>query len=176
MKKIAIIGSRKAPSHILNNISLIGKFYSDQGYIGVSGDAIGCDQAGMKYFKNPILFTAENTENGRKSWDNFSNESKIKSYLKVKALCPDIDSLDHYVQKLFMRNICQVLGEDCMSPVDLVLYWAPERNGVIKGGTRIAVYTARKHGIPTENLADHGVHRKYRELFKEQSPSLDFLF
>jgi hypothetical protein len=47
----------------------------------------------------------------------------------------------------------QILGTSLNEKVDSVIFWAPENSkGVIKGGTRTAVYLARYLGIKTYNL------------------------
>lgn len=51
----------------------------------------------------------------------------------------------------FVRNIYQVkIGFERYT--DACVYFAPEEDGVVEGGTRIAVYYARYLGLPTYNL------------------------
>lgn len=66
---------------------------------------------------------------------------------------PKINKFPSWLKRLFLRNVGQVLGLECDEPVDLVIYAARETPfGVISGGTRIAVYLARKLGIACFNL------------------------
>ena len=161
-KSIALIGSRKAPNHILNMAKNIGKYLSDKGYIGNSGNAIGLDKAFMENYNINLsqVFIIErrnNTEPHFIVWDELDNQTKIKTYIHAKSVCPDFDNRPLTHQKLFARNICQVLGKDCFHPVEKVLYWAPEVRGIVKGGTRIAVNFARKLNIPTLNILDSDI-------------------
>ena len=50
------------------------------------------------------------------------------------------------------------------SPVDFVLFWAPEENGVVKGGTATAVFLAREMKIPTFNLREEETLARWLEF------------
>ena len=49
-------------------------------------------------------------------------------------------------------------------PVDFVLFWAPEEDGKIQGGTATAVNLARKMEIPVFNLADDWTEHRWSVL------------
>lgn len=70
----------------------------------------------------------------------------------AQSLVPHYEYLDFWSRWLHARNVCQILGLDLKTPSDFVLYWAYEKNGVVRGGTRTAVNLARRCGIPTYNL------------------------
>lgn len=82
---------------------------------------------------------------------------------EAKSVC-DWDELGFDVKKLFTRNAAQVLGERFCDPVDLVLYGASSSNGYVKGGTRIAVKIAERHGVPCVNIYDTSVHRALKSI------------
>ncbi|AUO78858.1 hypothetical protein vBKpnF48_233 [Klebsiella phage vB_Kpn_F48] len=50
--------------------------------------------------------------------------------------------------------------------MDLVLYWAPVRNGRVKGGTRVAVDIAKKYGIKCINLNNPEVFKKFEDKYR----------
>lgn len=64
----------------------------------------------------------------------------------------DRDSLEENVRRLFMQNMSQVPGDKFDTPVDAVIYGAPEPSGCVQGGTRIAVNIAGNHGFPAINI------------------------
>lgn len=166
MKRVALVGSRKTPESVLEVMRYVGKGFSDMGIQGISGDAIGADQAWMEYYgDNKILLTVDKTGPNRIRWCDLSNESRIKSVIHARTLVSNFDEREDYVQKLLARDVQQILGLDCIEPVDAVFFWAPERNGRVKGGTRVAVHLARRLGIPTYNLLDTKIYDRLRERF-----------
>lgn len=176
--RVALIGSRKPPESIKPIAIAIGKLLYENGSRGFSGGAIGMDELFMREFgiESSFVIVPErkySTPEHYYVWDELDNQTKIKCYIHAKKVCPDFDERPLYVQKLFARNVCQVLGLDCMEPVDKVIYWAKQHSGLVSGGTRIAVYVARNFGIPCENLLNEEVYGKYKHLY--QKPSLDFL-
>lgn len=156
-ERIALIGYRKPPDNVVSLSRKIGIKLSDNDCDGFSGGANGMDEIFMSGFKKGQSFIIvperkSTTPEHHIVWDELDNQTKLKSYYQAKSVCPDIDHRPIYHQKLFSRNALQVLGIDCMSPVDRVIFWAKERNGVVSGGTRIAVRIARNYGIPCHNL------------------------
>lgn len=167
-KSVAFIGSRKVPTFVSRLCKKIGKAYSDQGHIGFSGDAIGCDKDFLEEY-NPELCITFHAEKGPYpnsiGWDELTPELKIKTYLQAKSVCSDFDDKPLFHQKLFARNALQVLGLMCDDPVDEVVFWAPELNGKVKGGTRIAVNIARKYGCKIYNLYHKDVYNHFSMLY-----------
>lgn len=167
MKRVALIGSRKAPAHILELMEHAGKCLSDAGVFGVSGDAIGADKAWMKHYgPNKLILTVDKGwPDGFLRWQDVPNEGRIKSIIHVSKIVPDFAERSRVVQILLARDVNQVLGVNCDDPVDAVFFWAPEYKGRVKGGTRVAVHLARKFGIPTYNLFDKKVYETFKERY-----------
>lgn len=159
-------------------MSLMGLAFSEAGHFSYSGGAPGADEAWLSRYdrKNSLRIIPYDGFNGLVSgtgivtWASMSNEARIKSYIKAKQVFPDLDNQRDIIKTLFCRNAMQVLGEDCMSPVDKVYFWTPIRNGEETGGTRIAVRIARAHGIECINLNDK---RVFADLQEEYAPKFD---
>lgn len=178
MKKIAIIGSRKAPYQILQLINAIGWMYAKDGYLLRSGDAIGVDKEGAIGFspemKELYISDPKETDQSHISWYNLSDQAKIKSVYHASSVCEDFWQRHISHQLLFARNSCQILGRELDDPVDKVIYYAAQNGNIISGGTRIAVYIAKKYGIECENLYHNEVFNKYRYLLNK--PKLTDIF
>jgi len=76
-----------------------------------------------------------------------------KHILIDSGVCPWINKVKQSIQRLFCRNVYQVLCRD-WTKTDFVVYYADEDRvkGTVSGGTRIAVYLARHLDIPCFNL------------------------
>lgn len=149
-KRIAVIGSRKTPA---TELSKFIKAIGNSDVIVVSGNATGADQF-SKYWKKNIQYLP---------WKGFNQELGLG--LK-HIVAGDITRYDNVIFKLFpwlvgksqgiwrlvRRNMCMIAGIDGKHPVEAVFYWAEEKDGIVKGGTRYAVDFARSLGIPTFNL------------------------
>ena len=108
-KSIALIGSRKAPNHILNMAKNIGKYLSGKGYIGNSGNAIGLDKAFMENYNVDLsqVFIIErrnNTEPHFIVWDELDNQTKIKTYIHAKSVCSDFDNKTVNTSKIICKK------------------------------------------------------------------------
>lgn len=177
MKRVALIGSRETPQHILKLMSKAGYGLSSSGCFGISGGAPGADTAWLSsYGPNKRIIIPYNGFNNHSNkmqgvvlWEDLPNEGKIKSVIHAREFVPDYDDRSKTVQILLARDANQVLGDYCDSPVDAVFYWAPEHNRRIKGGTRVAVYIARKYDIPCFNLAFKDVLENFKIKY-EPSP------
>ena len=169
----ALIGSREAPRHVLMLMREIGKGLSDEGHFSYSGGAPGSDENWlMKYDKtlccNIIPYMGFNNCYGNNNavWNELSNDAKIRSFVHAKSVTSYWNELSLTVQTLFARNCMQVLGLECLQPVDEVLYWAREKcDGSVSGGTRVAVDIARKFGIKTTNLANKDTYNYYKDKY-----------
>jgi hypothetical protein len=176
--RLALIGSRETPRRVLDLMSLMGLAFSKAGHFSYSGGAPGADKAWLsRYDLSKSLaiipyngFNDLHTGPGVITWAEMNNESRIKSYIKAKEVFPDLDSQRDIIKTLFCRNAMQVLGEDCVSPVDHVYYWTTVRNGEETGGTRIAIRIAQRHGIPCTNLNNKEV---FERLKAEYAPDFD---
>ena len=56
------------------------------------------------------------------------------------------------MRKLHARNCQQALGKNLDTPIDFLIFRAPERKGWIEPGSATAVQIARRMNIPTFNL------------------------
>lgn len=85
-----------------------------------------------------------------------SFEEAKEKYVEHRILSVEkIQTAHAWWLDLVLRSVFQVLGLWPMSnPVKskFVVFWAPEIGGRVAGGTRFAVYLARKEGIKTFNL------------------------
>ena len=145
------IGSRETPSNLLKEMTLIAKQLGKQGYKLQTGKTFynkeeGADKAFSDGTTNKILFGPEAIKEGSKEW-------KIASEIH-----PNWDALTKKgpgAAKLMARNTNQVFGAKLDTPVDFVLFYAEETDGIRpKGGTGQAVVMARLKGIPTINMKD----------------------
>lgn len=172
--RVALIGSRKAPRKVLDLMISIGENFSNKGYLAYSGGAPGSDEAWLaKYDRTKSLriipyngFCGHTVGLGVVSFENLPADVQIVSYRIAQSVTPYWENCSDIVRKLFARNVCQVLGLTCQDPVDLVLYWAPVRNGRVKGGTRVAVDIAKKYGIKCINLNNSEVFKKFEEKYR----------
>lgn len=160
-KSVALIGSRKAPQDVLDIQTSIGNRLSCLGVKGYSGGAPGSDYAFMKEYnkdlRNVIIpyngFNGHYRDTGIYVFTDFDDEVKLKSEKLARYFFKNYDERTEVVKHLQCRNMMQILGTSLDTKVDSVIFWAPENSkGVIKGGTRTAVYLARYLGIKTYNL------------------------
>lgn len=157
MKWYTGIGSRNTPQDILCLMEKAGAALRERGFILRSGGAQGADTAFEKGAKDMAEIYLP--------WKGF-NGHPSQMYRVTPEAMGEMYSLGFNpqtpgVQKLFGRSVYQVLGYNLNTPSDAVVYWAPEDGrGTVTGGTRVAVYIARKYGIPCINLY-FDIHREY---------------
>lgn len=176
--RVALIGSRRAPRNILNLAAVIGRAFSNEGHIGLSGGAPGMDDAWMRDYDRSLSriiipwegFNGHFTSEGYYCWRKQSNEVKIKSIAHAMSVTSYWEEVGRGAQNLFSRNSLQVLDLDCETPVDEIYYWAPEIKQSVSGGTRVAVDIGRKFGIKTYNLYFDDVRKALEDKY---SPSTD---
>lgn len=180
--RIALIGSRKAPRNILNLAVVMGRAFSNEGHIGLSGGAPGMDDAWMKDYDRSLSkiilpwqgFNDHYESEGYVVWRNQPNDVKIRSLVHAYSVTSYWDNVKRGAQNLFARNALQVLDLDCMQPVDEIYYWAPEVKQRISGGTRVAVDIGRKFGIPAYNLYFNDVRKRLEDKYSPPT-DLDWL-
>lgn len=136
------IGSRTAPSDILDLMYNLGVKLAFNGYILRSGGAIGSDT----YFERgcdsvngqKVIYLAEHATDESISYSsNFHNDWK---------------STTAYVKRLHGRNSLIVLGDDLKTPSRFVVCWT--KNGKDVGGTGLAIRIAKYNKIDVINLYD----------------------
>lgn len=145
------IGSRATPEPIMRKMFEKAAQLAESGWTLRSGGADGADSAfelGCDYAK------------GKKEiflpWRDF-NKNKSPLYVptdKATEIASRFhqhwDSLKPSVKLLMSRNVHQVLGQDCETPVFYVICWTP--NGEMKGGTSQALRIAQAFNIRIINL------------------------
>ncbi len=120
--------------------------------IVVSGNAEGCDQA-SKIFKNNYQYLPWKGYNSHLPSEHTFVAGDITIYDNIiYELFPWVKGKSQGILKLVRRNMCMITGVNNNKRVDLVLYWAPESNNAVQGGTRYAVDYARSLGIECRNL------------------------
>lgn len=153
MKLYAGIGSRETPEAICSVMSVMAGTLGRLGWVLRSGHAPGADIAFERgaRFKQIIL-----------PWEGFNGASRGQFGHQVVPMDPAIElaaRLHHpnwaacssAARLLHMRNVCQILGMDMHTPVQMVVCWT--KNGKTVGGTGQALRIAQSHGIPIFNLA-----------------------
>ncbi|HWL53226.1 MAG TPA: hypothetical protein VNQ90_12380 [Chthoniobacteraceae bacterium] len=151
--KYAGIGSRQAPPAVLALIVEIAKNLAFRGLTLRSGGAPGADTA---------FETGCDQGRGEKEiflpWKAFNNHASPfdpppEQAEWIAALChPNWRNCNAAARKLHARNCQQVYGVNLDDPVHFVLFWAPEKDHSVQGGTATAVTLARRMNIPTFNL------------------------
>lgn len=168
------IGSRATPPFLFDLIGNIAATLAGYGLMLRSGGAPGADTA----------FEAGcDRRSGKKEiylpWQGFNNHPSPlfdppEQAETIAAFChPCWSACTEPARKLHARNCQQVYGQDLKSPVDFVLFWAPEVDGLIQGGTATAVVLARTMKIPTFNLWDKRMQKRWEWLIKNNDEWLD---
>lgn len=165
------IGSRKTPEHIQKWMQAIAYIICKQGHTLRSGKADGADlafQRGLElaYFETKqgsgeIYLPFENWHRQYCSlWDIYvrSPNSIQKSLTIVSKVHGNWKKVRPEYRAYHIRNAFQVMGprvsEDEVS--SFVLFWAPEVDDIVSGGTATAVHLARSLNIPTFNMCGSG--------------------
>ncbi len=149
------IGARATPIEVQHLMRRLGSHLARRGLILRSGGSPGADAA----FESGC-----DAARGEKEiflpWRGFNAhpspfhapplqaESIAACYHPHWAACAPAARLLH------ARNVQQICGFNLDELVDFVLFWAPEKNGIVQGGTATAVHLARRMGIATFNLYD----------------------
>lgn len=163
------IGSRKTPNNICLHMERIAYMLAKKKHVLRSGKADGADlafQTGVEYCYNKhgygsaeiLLPWAKWQQHREQRWDIIVEDNDIvhRAAQVCAKIHPAFFDLKNSHKLLHIRNMFQVLGSDLNSYVDFVIFWAPEVDGYVQGGTASAVHLARKFGIPTFNMALHG--------------------
>ena len=149
-KYYAGIGSRKTPPDILEFMTKIATYLSNQKYILRSGGADGADSA----FEDGVI---NNLKKIYLPWPGFNKSEEIFVPLSKEAFelsekyHPTWKFLSQGAKKLHTRNCYQVFGEDLKSRSEFIICWTV--NGKITGGTGQALRIAQDSFIKIYNLA-----------------------
>ena len=162
------IGSRSAPEPVQRLMNQTAQILALNGFTLRSGAAAGSDQAfedGADAVEGPKeIFLPEEGFNGRFTDDDgLTADISDRAYEIAAQFHPNWNGLQDGVKRLHARNSHQVLGDDCDSPVDIVVCWTP--NGQDVGGTSQALRIARDRGIPIINLGAPDAPRSADQVF-----------
>lgn len=153
------IGSRRAPREALYTVRNLSHALAAKNYKVRTGGADGCD----------INFELAYLAAGGKvelwlPWPNFKHREGVGHFPGAlheeiaRTIHPIYDKLPPYMRYLHARNVGQILGEACNTPVQFVACWTPDgceseatrtRN---TGGTGTAIALADRNNIPVFNL------------------------
>ena len=153
------IGSRIAGQAVLERLRRLAMRLASCGYVLRSGAAEGSDTA----CEIGALCGAGGLELWL-PWPNFRNRfgqgyfPDIQHFEIASQFHPVWDKLPSYAKYLHARNVGQILGQDCASPVQFVLCWTADgcesesTRTRHTGGTGSAIAIASRYNIPIFNL------------------------
>lgn len=159
------IGSRKTPTEILALMEETALMLGSRGWTLRSGGAPGADSAFERgcdqgQGKKEIFLPWRRFNGNLSSFINPSEEAE-----QIAALChPNWRACKRAARKLHARNCQQICGHHLGEPVDFVLFWAPEQDGIVEGGTATAITLARQLDIPTFNLKDESIQSQWERI------------
>jgi hypothetical protein len=152
------IGSRIANQNVLERLRRLSMHLAECGYHLRSGGADGADTA--------CEIGAYCSNGGVElwlPWPKFKNREvgfypDIQHIAIASTLHPIWDKLPKYIRYLHARNVGQILGRDCESPVEFVLCWTADgceseaTRTKHTGGTGTAITLASRRKIPIFNI------------------------
>lgn len=150
-------------------VKIGSKEYTDAYYAftdkATKGSIVGSDWSNKVNIPKVASFSAFDVTNNK-----FGNSSKVLNI--AKELHTNPEKLTKWSEALMARNTYQVFGKNLDTPVDFVLFYAEEGNGIRpEGGTGQAVEMARLKGIPTINMADADWRVKLQEVLNNKKLS-----
>lgn len=173
MRSYSGIGSRQAPTQILDLMTRIASRLAKRGYVLRSGAADGSDiafEAGARGVGGDSeIFLPWRGFNGSAS-PLFNLPLDEQAALIASHVHPAWADLKPPVRKLHARNVYQVLGRDLRSPVDFVVCWTPDGaeswtdTSISTGGTGTAIKIADLFKIPVINLHNEGALDRIAEI------------
>lgn len=185
MKTVALIGSRKAPSHAISTGFQIGMELAKRNIKMYSGGAPGMDdtfERGYRMINHNLMniILPNNGFNGRTRGENYFplEDYPIELILKAEEMVADIHPywpLEGFARRAHTRNCFQILGHDLNSPVDCVILWAPINGVSVTGGTRTAFELARQYNIKAYNMANLDHLEELEAMLEIKHANLDFL-
>lgn len=159
------IGSRSTPTTVLILIEAIAEILAARGMTLRSGAALGADTAFErgcdKIHGKKEIYLPRYRFNG--STSHLYPPSRAAEVM-ASLYHPNWRACNWAARQFHARNCHQVFGKDLDDPVRFIVFWAPERNGVVAGGTAMAVNLARQNGIPTFNLLDQRTREEWIAL------------
>lgn len=187
MKVYTGIGSRDTPREIQNIMEKVAYAMASNGWTVRSGGAKGADSA---FYRGWMRWANSHREEAKENplaqiylpWENFNgqtssmignvlvkSEHKLEKALEMaEKLHPAWEKCSPAAQVLHSRNCFQILGAKLNEPSKLVVFWAPEKNGEVQGGTATAVKLAKELGITTYNLLFEEVQEKMLKFLEKE--------
>lgn len=164
MKTYAGIGSRRAPTDMIQLAGMLAEAFRHHGWTLRSGHAPGMDRAfeGGAYRQAEVYLPWPSFERSEPiEADVIVDKPSIAAMLTVTEYHPRGYSLKASTRTLMARNAHQILGRELDDPVSFVVCWTPDGSldgeGPDTGGTGQALRIATHHHVPVFNLAraDH---------------------
>ena len=170
-KYYAGVGSRDTPSDVLARITIGAENMANGGWILRSGGATGADDAFERGCINAggqkEIYLPKDYHNGRRAFGDYYDCTAFPNWREAYTLAaefhPNWHGLGYFTKCLMGRNVYQVLGQDLMTPVELLLCWTPDGATIgptrATGGTGQAIRIANAHSISVRNLQKETVIR-----------------
>lgn len=159
-KLYAGIGSRYTPTSVLECMYVLAAQLALKGYTLRSGGAPGADSA-FEYGCDSVCGLKEIWL----PWERFENRdspwlSSIEHAEIAETIHPYWNEITQGPQKLHARNVGQILGPDCQTPVEFVICYTicgmtkRQERTLYSGGTATAIVLAADYNIPVFNLGN----------------------
>lgn len=161
--RFAGIGPRKTPSHVLAQMTEIGRIFAGADWVGVSGFDEGADQAwlmGIPHQQQEVWLPWWSYNNAREYEDPHGRFNKMNVTEEIRAVAMncykgDWNKLTGGAHLLFARNVAIMARDTLDTPVNLVAYWQdPKDIDSSFGGTNHAIRVAAAAGIPSFNIGE----------------------
>ena len=167
---VTVIGSRNTPNSILITSASMCKYLLANYHTLRSGAAGGMDSTVEIAFDSnlysgipqlpPEIFIPWPSFNKDSRSVNINHQvtgSDSKAEVIASSIHPAWRRCSQGAKKLHTRNVHQILGIDCETPSDLVMYWCEETSdGQPTGGTATAVNLALANNIQAINMKWQG--------------------
>ena len=156
---VAGIGARITSTYLMERLRQLAIYLASCGFILRSGGAEGADTA----CEIGALCGGSQVELWL-PWPNYRDRicpgfyPDIQHFEIAATLHPVWEHLPRYTKYLHARNVGQILGQDCNTPVEFVICWTADgceseaTRTKHTGGTGTAITLASRHNIPVFNL------------------------
>lgn len=147
------IGSRETPSHILTEMTLIGRYCFENKITLRSGHALGADWAFEKGAQSRCIIYLP-SESFNREYVSDAHRVIVPNEERYNVITnkfhPNPFALKPFARMLMNRNVCQVLGINLDRLSDYIVCWTKDGKDI--GGTSQAIRIARAHKIPIINM------------------------
>lgn len=166
---IALVGNREGvPETSLALFKRLGTYVTNLGYGISSGDAKGVDRAAWNGAKESHRYQTVGARIYLADFEGYRAERALRdnnfidgsTLTEVEAtaraileeLIPHFTKMSPYIQRLFIRNVYQILGSDLKTPVKALFYYSEPVGDLsdecVKGGTNVALQIAKRFNVP----------------------------